>query len=112
MAMEKEPKTYEIRTISDLMRVVNNENCDRLVKDLSAWLALMSIAKSLAAKEGVDLDADVQCGVFRWIDDGEHDITVTMQDGSGNAVEIMSTKGTKKEEEKSLYSLGFCKLNY
>ncbi len=52
----------KIETMADLLEVVNEQNVDVLVADLTMWLALVVAART----EGL-----TPVPVFEWFDDGE-----------------------------------------
>jgi len=74
-----EPKTYTIRTITDLLDVPG----DRLsccLADLEVWASLMRTARALGPEMIKQLDVEGSCGPdrFVWIDDEKHEARVTL----------------------------------
>jgi hypothetical protein len=68
-----EPQRYQFRTIEDL-HVVPLEKLEAFVIDLKAWLAIQRVAE---ARGGVfQTTSPRDC--FEWIDDGKHDVNVTI----------------------------------
>lgn len=74
----KEPKTYHIQTFEQLLNVVNQENCERLMTDFTAWIKMyLQLIAELKEQHPGQLDnypnymiADAS---FIWVDDGKND---------------------------------------
>jgi len=52
---------------------------DNLITDLHGWLLSVILARQIAEADGVDLKATEQWTKLQWIDDGKHDIDITLQ---------------------------------
>jgi len=63
---------HSIKTITDIMVVVNASNVDNFLKDLKTFILATDMVKSF--------DPNVECTNFTWIDDGEHNVTVNFND--------------------------------
>lgn len=68
-------KTYKIKTIEDLSRVVTQENVENLMTDLKG--VMLSLLLARAASNGND--DEIQMTEFDWIDDGKHEIHCTIE---------------------------------
>lgn len=71
-------KEYDIRTIDDLIKMIESSNLENLMIDMKLWLLTIIAAKELARADGLELADLVHDANFRWIDDGEHNITTTV----------------------------------
>lgn len=73
-------KTYEVKTLEDLLNVVNVENVDRLADDVRIWLKdyamMVSLARALCPDAGTKNTDYMEAG-FEWTDDGKNEITNT-----------------------------------
>jgi hypothetical protein len=74
-----QPKTYDIRTIDDLAKVATSDNLDNLITDLHGWLLCVIIARQITQADGADFDGAATWTNFHWIDDGKHDIQITVE---------------------------------
>lgn len=75
---KKKPTAYEIDTFNKLLNVVNTENFELFVYDLTQYLAFYvgAVAKvrELHPKETEGMNnTDLIRSHFRWIDDGKND---------------------------------------
>lgn len=79
-----EPKQYEVTTIADLVDVVNLENVDALSVDIANFLKTLAGTYGLerimspTECEGKKNSEIATCTKFVWIDDGKHEMTVTV----------------------------------
>lgn len=76
--------TQYFKTVAD-MAAVPAEKIDAFCEDLRLWL---HVHKCLAR---IEQDTNVrvvsETDTFGWIDDGKHDVSVTVQDHDGNPIE-------------------------
>ncbi len=78
LTMSEEPKHYEIKSIEQLINVVNDENKQRLATDLALWLLYAAEHyKTIREKHPKECEGKTnwqiaQCA-FQWIDDGKND---------------------------------------
>lgn len=71
---------HELRTIADIIKVINPENIDNFLIDFKGFLTLNIVVK--AAQDLLGNDADVYLkeeGVMQWIDDGKTDATIKLE---------------------------------
>jgi hypothetical protein len=70
---------HELKTLEDILRVVNAENIDMFLKDFSAWLAFTITLDALqdALDGGVGISQETR-GTMNWIDDGKNDALITV----------------------------------
>lgn len=61
---------YEIKTIMDILRVVNHNNLDNFLKDFEVFLTQYVILKAM--------DENLECKEFIWIDDNNQKIEITL----------------------------------
>lgn len=61
---------YEIKTIMDILRVVNHNNLDNFLKDFEVFLTQYVILKAM--------DENLECKEFTWIDDNNQKIEITL----------------------------------
>lgn len=66
---------HKIKTISELIKVVNKNNVENFLEDFSVWLHLCVNLKTF---EGENVKISQQ-KYFHWIDDGKHDATVRLK---------------------------------
>lgn len=62
---------YEIKTISDILKIVNHNNLENFLKDFELFLSNYVILKAMCKN-------DATCNEFTWIDDGKHNIEVNL----------------------------------
>jgi hypothetical protein len=62
-------KEFKITNFNQLGTLVNAENWERLSKDLTLWLQLVSKAKE---------DIPIKDFVFIWLDDGKHEAFIEL----------------------------------
>ena len=65
-------KRYELKTIKEILDVVNSENIEGFLTDFSCWLGLMIGSKAIGAEEKYP-------GVFHWIDDGKNNVSINIE---------------------------------
>ena len=71
--MEKE---HKLKTLGEVVEVVNEQNIDNFLIDFRGWLEL-NILKKPAVKMGiVKQEKEV---VFHWIDDGKNDVKINIE---------------------------------
>lgn len=63
--------TYELRTISDIVSVVDESNIEDFLEDFGNWLRFTQAARSVGLET-------CNPSVMRWIDDGKHDAYITI----------------------------------
>jgi len=74
-------KKYDLKTIKEIVEVINPKNIDNFVVDFKAFLAMQVVIKE-ATKNLSDsitiksLEDSQKNMVFTWIDDGKNDVTV------------------------------------
>ena len=62
---------HEIKTINDILKVVNHNNLENFLKDFELFLTNYVILKAMC-------EEDANCNEFTWIDDGKHNIEVNI----------------------------------
>lgn len=67
-------KTYNIKTIADLENIITSKNASAFLQDFTTWLAMCITAKEMKPQV---LKPDFTH--FEWIDDGKHNINVTIK---------------------------------
>lgn len=74
------PKTYEIRTVEDLLEVPSEKLAACMV-DLEAWARIMREIRELGPELVRQIDKPGACGPgrFVWIDDGEHNANISVR---------------------------------
>ena len=73
-----EENKHEIKTILDILKVVNSNNKENFLKDFSAWLGMNIHLKE--QMEGLGLSEEqINLNNFIWIDDGKNDINLTIK---------------------------------
>lgn len=65
---------HEIKTIADVMRVVNDENIEDFLKDFEGFLRFSLLTQAVAASVSGEYTSS-----FVWIDDGEHNVRIILQ---------------------------------
>jgi hypothetical protein len=78
-----EPPRYEIRTVADFV-ALPPEKIGAFLTDFAEWLKVVHVAKGLK-DAGLVLKSPLD--VFSWIDDGKHEMTLTVHDQSGVELE-------------------------
>ena len=78
-----EPKEYEISTIQDIFNVVTTENIERFMIDFYKSFDNMARLKESLS---VEILADIKVSSLRWIDDGQMNFSIKLND------EIISAK--------------------
>jgi hypothetical protein len=68
--------TYEIRTIHDILKVVNQENKDCFLTDFSNWLSIQLLLQEQL--KGLDIEVKLS-EYFNWIDDGKNTINLSFK---------------------------------
>lgn len=66
---------YKIKTISELLKVLNKNNVENFIEDFSAWLRFSVDLKTFES-EAIKI---LQQEHFHWIDDGKHDATIRLK---------------------------------
>jgi len=73
----KEAKTYELKTLEEVIAVVNEDNFNVFMKDFRAWVALhMSIKK---VQEMFPSVIRTEGNVFKWTDDGKTEMNINLK---------------------------------
>ena len=62
---------HEIKTISDILKVVNHSNLENFLNDFELFLSNYVILKGMCKD-------DADCNEYIWIDDGKHNVEVTI----------------------------------
>ncbi len=83
---------YNIKTIDDIFNCVTTENIDNFLKDFESLLRVMTSTKEIG--KAIDEDFKFDSQEFIWIDDGEHNINITIQ---SNEKENEPTQCTSKK---------------
>ena len=68
---------YRIKTIKEILEIVNEENVDGFITDFSNWLRFRLHVQSKQVK-GVKMIIDND-DTFNWIDDGKKNIKVNIE---------------------------------
>lgn len=68
--MEESMKTHKIATIQDIANATNPDNIDDFLLDLKGILLGYHLVKESCP--------DIRLNQFTWIDDGKHEINVTL----------------------------------
>jgi hypothetical protein len=71
---ENNMNSHDIKKLSELENIITPENFNGFVDDFVTWLALCVTAKHTKPQQ-LKLDFTH----FRWIDDGKHDIEITIK---------------------------------
>jgi len=79
-------KQHEITTINDIFNVTDASNLEAFLIDLKGLLATAHTLKSMHSELGIAYPNEM-IKTFKWIDDGKHDSTITVEDARRN-VEI------------------------
>ena len=68
---------HDIKTIEDILRVVNSKNKENFLKDFSAWLDInIHLKEQIKKLKG---KVNLKSVNFVWIDDGKNDISVNIK---------------------------------
>ncbi len=65
-----------IKTIKELLEIVNAGNLDNFLKDFDSWLRFHVSLKGISY-HGVEIEVNED--TFLWIDDGKNDITLKFE---------------------------------
>lgn len=84
---------YEIVTIADLVEVVNGDNYEALIQDLTHFLSTVALIKG-SKKTGVG------CDRFVWVDDGEHKATMNFSHDGKQLLQINIDGGVKLDDQE------------
>ena len=68
-------KEYEIKTLEDVLRVVNDKNVDNFLVDFERWLKIAIATDALTAL-GIERKNPL---AMLWIDDGKTDIKINVE---------------------------------
>jgi len=71
--------TYEIRTIHDILKVVNQSNKDCFLTDFSNWLSIQLLLQEQLKGFDSNLLNFKLPEYFNWIDDGKNTINLSFQ---------------------------------
>ncbi len=71
--MQQEPNRWILSTLDDLVTIVNPQNVESLVADLSGWL------RDIAKIKGEFGEGVIAHQELEWIDDGKSDTTTVME---------------------------------
>jgi len=66
-------KKHDIRTLRDILEVVDDKNIDYFIKDFSDWLYILVIVAKLDKTQIEVNNADI----FTWIDDKKNNVHVS-----------------------------------
>lgn len=69
---------HDIKTIWDILKVVNSKNKENFLKDFSAWLDINIYLKEQVKKARIEKAVNIKSN-FIWIDDGKNDISVNIK---------------------------------
>ena len=90
--MSKEPKKYNIKTIEQIVNIVNEDNIENLSIDFALWLRQVLNVFTAVRKENPEvkdlLNSQIADVGFIWIDDNKNEIKFT-------SVEIKETGEVK-----------------
>lgn len=67
-------KQYDIKTIADLENILTSKNASNFLNDFTTWIAMC-----ITAKEQKPQVLKPDFTHFRWIDDGKHNIEITIK---------------------------------
>jgi len=73
----KKNREKELKTIEDIIKVVNEKNIENFLIDFSNYLALQ-IAINKTTLENIKIISDEK--VFHWIDDGKNNISINIKE--------------------------------
>ncbi len=68
---------YHIKTIEEILKIVNEDNVNNFIKDFSNWLKFRLSIQSKKVK-GVEMVIDND-DTFKWIDDGKNNIKLNIE---------------------------------
>jgi len=93
-------KTYEIKTIDQLVNVATPENVDELAKDLYVWLCTVTGLFAKLKKDHPSLakktNSQIAKNTFVWIDDGKDNMSFRgVSTETGEVTEFNSDQPTK-----------------
>lgn len=71
-------KAIELKTVEDIIKVVNEDNLQNFIVDFTNYLAMHMALKNVQEKEK-DVDVQVDKTVFQWIDDGKNEINLKIK---------------------------------
>lgn len=71
--MKSKQRTYELNTISEILDVVNDKNLENFITDLKSFLKWRI---ELRRKSFLGDYFKPKDDVFRWEDDGKHDVKI------------------------------------
>ena len=69
-------KVIELRTIEDMLNVVNCKNIANFLKDFNQYLELTVLARELNKEMGMKIPTEP---VLKWIDDGKNDVSINIE---------------------------------
>ena len=85
---------YNIKTIKEILEIVNEKNVDGFITDFSNWLRFRLIVQSKQVK-GVKMIIDNE-DTFNWIDDGKSNIKLNIELREDTNPSIQETKEDKE----------------
>jgi hypothetical protein len=68
---------HNIKTIADIIKVVNNDNLKNFLQDFQNYLCMHVALKNIS--EGGDIEIIQEEQIFSWIDDGKNDADITIE---------------------------------
>ena len=69
---------HDIKTIWDILKVVNSKNKENFLKDFSAWLDINIHLKEQVKEMGLKKAVKIKPNLV-WIDDGKNDIRINIE---------------------------------
>lgn len=81
MSINTKPKEYKLRTIEDIINVINEENLPNLIIDFTNFLKFNLEIKKLQktiGEENIQIKRS-EFGIFHWIDDGKNDQQIKIE---------------------------------
>jgi hypothetical protein len=100
----KEPKCYKIDSFKNLLNVINEENYENLMIDLSHWLAfyirvIKETRKQSPKTTKNKTNWEIFSGSFDWINDGKHELTeIRLINGSTGEIQRIQLIDKEKDE--------------
>jgi uncharacterized membrane protein len=70
------PKEHQIKTMSDIFKIVNSENVERFLSDFNASLFQIVAMKELLNKRE---QKELEYSVFRWTDDDVKKVSIELK---------------------------------
>ncbi len=75
-----EPTKHKLRTLEDILGVVDEGNLDDFLQDFGGWLRFtLTVGTIKDTFEDIARVEQPERGTMTWIEDGKHDANITIQ---------------------------------